>query len=52
MTIANEIESLEQRLLEQIESFTDEEAVKINLGNLNLLSVMKKKVYDRLKGEI
>ncbi len=47
--LLKQVEELEHRVLDEIETFTDPVAVKTNLGNLNLISLMKKKVYDKMK---
>ncbi len=49
--VLKEILALEQRLLDDIEIFSDPIAVKTTLGNLNLISILKKKYYDHMKGE-
>jgi len=43
-----EIAELEQQLVNELESMTDPIAVKTTLGNMNLLSVLKKRYYDEV----
>jgi len=47
--ILKEIVDIEQRLMNEIESMSDPIAVKVTQGNLNLLSILKKKYYDKMK---
>jgi len=47
--IEKELGKLEQRLMNEVETVTDAEAVKTTLGNLCLLSVLRKKYYDTIK---
>ncbi len=49
MSVLEEIEELEQRCIIEVEQCSDPVAVKIVLGNLNLISVLKKKCYDKMK---
>jgi len=48
MNLMEEIEELEQRCIIDIEQCSNPVDVKFILENLNLISVLKKKCYDKI----
>jgi len=49
--IEDELRSLEERLMNEVQTVSDPIAVKTTLGNLNLLCIIRKQYYDMMKDQ-